>query len=42
MRIIAYLALAAISCLISIGRVVAVAVELAYELPRTITVGASA
>lgn len=40
MRIITFLALAAISCLISIGRVVAVAVDIVYELPRTVTIGA--
>lgn len=36
MRIIAYLALAAISCLISITRVAAVIVDIVYELPRSI------
>jgi hypothetical protein len=36
MRIIAYLALSAISCLISIGRVVSVAVDIVYEMPRSV------
>jgi hypothetical protein len=42
MRIIPYLALAAISLLISFGRGLAVAIDVVAEFPRTITVAAVA
>lgn len=42
MRIFTFVALAAISCLISLARGIAVAVDTIYELPRTITISAVA
>jgi hypothetical protein len=42
MRIIPYFALAAISLLMSIGRGLAVAIDVVAEFPRTITIAAGA